>query len=60
VRLPITSFDRLYLGGYVPTLQTPGQVVAFCRDHLGQPIASPARFIAVIGTFANPHQVPCR
>jgi hypothetical protein len=36
VRLSITSFDRLYLGGYVPTLQTPGQVVAFCRDYLGQ------------------------
>jgi hypothetical protein len=65
VRLSITSFDRLYLGGYVPTLQTPGQVVAFCREHLGQPIASPAlfgplrdRFVQAIETFAEQHQVP--
>jgi hypothetical protein len=65
VRLSITSFDRLYLGGYVPTLQTPGQVVAFCRDHLRQPIASPAlfrplreRFIQAVHAFADQHQVP--
>jgi hypothetical protein len=65
VRLSITSFDRLYLGGYVPTLQTPGQVVAFCRDHLGQPIASPAlfgplhdRFVGALRTYAEQHQVP--
>jgi hypothetical protein len=41
VTLSISSFDRLYLNGYVPTLQTPGQLVAFCREQLGARIASP-------------------
>ena len=65
VRLSITSFDRLYLGGYVPTLQSSGQVIAFCRDHLGQPIASPAlfgplrdRFVQAVHAYADQHQVP--
>lgn len=65
VRLSIRSFDRLYLNGYVPTLQTPGQVVAFCRDHLGRPLASPAlfgplreRFVAAVHAYAEAHQVP--
>jgi len=44
VTLSIRSFDRLYLNGYVPTLQTSGQLVTFLRHHLGQPLASPALF----------------
>jgi hypothetical protein len=44
VTLSITSFDRLYLNGYVPRLQTSGQLVAFCREQLGARIASPALF----------------
>jgi hypothetical protein len=65
VRLSITSFDRLYLGGYVPTLQSSGQVIAYCRDHLGQPIASPAlfrplreRFVQAVHTYADQHEIP--
>ena len=65
VALSITSFDRLYLNGYIPRLQTGGQVVAFCHDILNQPLASPAlfgplraRFMQAVGAFAEQHQVP--
>jgi hypothetical protein len=49
----------------VPALQSSGQVIAFCRDHLGQPIASPAlfgplreRFVQAVHAYADQHQVP--
>lgn len=65
VTLSVTCLDRLYLNGYVPTLQSPGQLVRFCREHLGKPIASPAlfrplhdRFVTSVETFAQQHQVP--
>ena len=65
VALSVTCLDRLYLNGYVPTLQSPGQLVRFCREHLGRPIASPAlfrplhdRFVQAVETFAQQHQVP--
>jgi hypothetical protein len=32
----------LYLNGWVPNLQLPGQVVNFLTRHLGFPIPSPA------------------
>ena len=44
VRLDISCLDRLYLNGYVPKLQTPGEVVYFLHDHRGKPIVSPALF----------------
>jgi hypothetical protein len=49
VSLSVSCFDRLYLNGYVPTLQAPGQLVRFCREHLGKPIASPA----LLGPFVG-------
>jgi len=65
VALSITCLDRLYLNGYVPTLQAPGQLVRFCREHLGKPIASPAlfgplhdRFVKSVQTYAVEHEVP--
>ena len=65
VALSVTCLDRLYLNGYVPTLQAPGQLVRFCREHLGKPIASPAlfgplheRFVQSVQTFAVEHEVP--
>ena len=65
VALSVTCLDRLYLNGYVPTLQAPGQLVRFCREHLGKPIASPAlfgplhdRFVQSVQTFAVKHDVP--
>ena len=64
VALSVTCLDRLYLNGYVPTLQTPGQLVRFCREHLGKPIASPAlfrplhdRFVQAVEVFAQQQQV---
>lgn len=42
VGLDLECFDRIYLNGWVPTLQVPGQVVSFLTQHLGFPIPSPA------------------
>ena len=65
VSLSTSCIDRLYLNGYVPTLQTSGQLCAFLSDHLGNRIASPAvirplhdRFVQAVATFANQHVVP--
>jgi hypothetical protein len=65
VTLSIACLDRLYLNGYVPMLQTPGQLVLFLRDHLGHPIPSPAlfpplhdHFVRAVQVFAREHQVP--
>jgi hypothetical protein len=44
VGLDLECLDRIYLNGYVPTLQTSGQVASFLTAHLGNPIASPALF----------------
>jgi hypothetical protein len=41
VTLDLESFDRIYLNGYLPTLQVGGQVVNFLA-HRGFPIPSPA------------------
>ena len=38
VGLDVQCMDRIYLNGYVPILQTPGQVVSFMTAHLGLPI----------------------
>ncbi len=40
VSLDIERFDRIYLNGYVPALQTGGQVAGFLHWR-GLPIASP-------------------
>jgi hypothetical protein len=42
VCLDVECMDRIYLNGYVPSLQVGGQVVRFMRDHLGFRIPSPA------------------
>jgi len=34
VGLDLECFDRIYLNGWVPTLQVPGQVVGFLTHHL--------------------------
>ena len=60
VSLSTSCIDRLYLNGYVPKLQSSGQLCAFLCDHLGNRIASPAalrplhdRFIQAVGSFAD-------
>ena len=64
-RLDIRCLDRVYLNGYVPNLQVPGQVVSFMTAHLKQPIPSPAimekigsAFRRAVRAFAEVHQIP--
>ena len=65
VALEIQCLDRIYLNGYVPTLQVPGQVATFMRDHLGKIIPSPAimekigtTFRHDVGSFADENHIP--
>ena len=59
VTLDIECIDRIYLNGYIPTLQTPGQLVKFLH-HRGYEIPSPAilgkmtrEYKAAVEAFAN-------
>ncbi len=65
VVLDVQCLDRIYLNGYVPSLQVAGQVVTFMRDHLGHPIPSPAimerigtSFRRAVVSFAEDEHVP--
>ncbi len=65
VALDIECVDRVYLNGYVPTLQTSGSLVYFLEHQHGQMIASPAllgeiteTLAAEIQAFAQQEQVP--
>ena len=48
-----TCIDRLYINGYVPTLQTSGQLCYFLREHLGNLIPSPALLRPLHDRFVN-------
>jgi hypothetical protein len=57
--------DRIYLNGYVPKLQVPGQVVTFLTQHLGNSIPSPVlfkqigdRFRDAVRVFAESNSIP--
>jgi hypothetical protein len=65
VGLDIECLDRIYLNGYVPNLQVPGQVASFMTAHLKQPIPSPAimekigtRFRRGVRDYARTQQIP--
>ena len=65
VSMSNTCIDRLYINGYVPTLQTSGQLCYFLREHLGNPIPSPAlfrplhdRFVGDIARMVKEADVP--
>ncbi|MCA1692150.1 MAG: hypothetical protein LC733_08130 [Actinobacteria bacterium] len=65
VTLDLECLDRIYLNAYIPNLQVSGQVVRFMRDHLHQPIASPAiferignRFREAVTEFARSRDIP--
>ena len=65
VQLDVECLDRIYLNGYVPSLQVGGQVVRFLTAHLGNPIPSPAilerigqRFRSAVDRFAERNQIP--
>src|SRR5260221_6189830 len=49
--LDMECLDRVYLSGYVPTLQVGGQVFTFLHDHRGMPVASPAVLGQIRGGF---------
>ena len=64
VSLEIEGFDRIYLNGYVPGMQTSGQVAGFL-DWRGFPIASPAAlgqngqlFRAAVRRYAQDNDIP--
>src|SRR5436190_19153441 len=65
VTLTVDCLDRLYLNGYVPTLQTSGYLVTFLTKHRGAPIPSPKlleqmtmRFVRDVRAFAQQEGVP--
>jgi hypothetical protein len=65
VTLEVDCIDRLYLNGYVPTLQRPEQLARFLYFDRGHSIVSPALlhrmnkdFVAEIRAFAERHRVP--
>ena len=53
VMLDLQCLDRVYLNGYVPTLQVGGQVIGFLSQHLGYRVASPALFKQIGDRFSN-------
>jgi hypothetical protein len=64
VVLEVEGIDRMYLNGYVPSLQTEAGFVNFVRHHLGYPIASTAviapmtqTFVRSIERFAKGHRL---
>lgn len=54
VTLEVDCLDRIYLNGYVPTLQTGGQLVNFLTKHSGNRIPSPALFGMACKVAATP------
>ena len=65
VTLSIDCMDRIYVNGYQPKLQTPGQLCYFLSEHLGKPIPSPAlfpplreRFVGSIRRYVEEHEIP--
>lgn len=65
VALDLECMDRIYLNGYVPSLQVAGQVVSFMTRHLGCPIPSPVimerigtRFRRFVKMFADADHIP--
>ena len=64
VTLDIECIDRIYLNGYIPNLQMPGQVVKFLRQQ-GYPMPSPAllgkltdEYKVAVEAFAKEHDIP--
>ena len=64
VTLQCECLDRIYLNGYIPSMQVPGQLVGFLR-HRGHPIPSPVllgkmtqQFVQQVNEFAEMHDVP--
>ncbi len=63
--LDIECLDRIYLSGFVNSLQTPGGVIYFLHHHRGMPIASPAVFARIgdqfrraVSSYAQANHLP--
>src|SRR5246500_834788 len=63
--LDIECPDRIYLSGFVNSLQTPGGVVYFLHNHRGFPVTSPAvftqigdRFRRSVSSYAEANHIP--
>jgi hypothetical protein len=64
VSLQVNCVDRIFLAGYIPTLQSEGQVVRFLLDR-GFPIPSPAAlgkigeaYVRAVERFAARNRIP--
>lgn len=53
VSLTVECLDRIYLNGYIPILQLPGQLVEFLVGHRGHPIPSPVLLGQITQQFAE-------
>jgi hypothetical protein len=65
VSLDVECVDRVYLNGYIPSLQWSGGLVYFLERHRGQLLASPAllgqitqNFVAQVEAFAKGEGIP--
>jgi len=65
ITLDIESFDRLYLNGWIPKLQTENQLHYFLTQHKGNKIASPALlgqmtkdFVKQVEEFIQKEDIP--
>lgn len=65
VTLSLESLDRLYLNGYVPTLQTGAGLKRFLVHHLKFPVASPALlgqltkgYVRQVEDYIQKHDIP--
>ncbi len=65
VTLRVNSVDRIFLAGYAPRLQCPGQLVRFLLDRVGGNIPSPAilgrigrAYVDAVDRFALDHEIP--
>lgn len=65
VTLEVECLDRIYLNGFIPNLQIPGQLVAFLVQHRKQKIPSPAllnqmtqNFVQNVKQYAEENNVP--
>ena len=63
--LDIECPDRIYLSGFVNSLQTPSGVVYFLHHHRGFPVASPAMFGQIgdqfrraVSSYAGANHIP--
>jgi hypothetical protein len=65
VTLTVDCMDRIYLNGYIPNLQVPGQLVNFLTKHRGNQIPSPAllgqigdQFAKAVKAYAQANGIP--